>query len=182
MKNYKGTLLQGVELYTFDVFKDGRGHFSSSYNQQDFNGIVEHNVNFIQDNESYSNKNVIRGLHFQRGVYAQAKLVRCVMGVINDVIVDLRNSSPTFGKYMSVELVGNMMLYVPKGFAHGFSVLSEQAFVQYKVDNYYAPQHDSGIRYDDPTLNIDWGVDLSNAIVSDKDKSLPNFEQTNLYF
>ena len=182
MKNYNGTLLEGIELYTFDIFKDDRGHFLSSYNQQDFNGIVEHNVNFIQDNESLSKKNVIRGLHFQKGKYAQAKLVRCVMGTINDVIVDLRNSSPTFGKFMSVTLIGNMMLYIPKGFAHGFSVLSEQAFVQYKVDNYYTPQHDSGIRYDDPTLNIDWGISISGAIVSDKDKDLPNFELSTFYF
>jgi dTDP-4-dehydrorhamnose 3,5-epimerase len=182
MKNYNGTLLEGVELYTFEVFKDDRGHFSSSYNQQDFNGIVEHNVNFIQDNESYSKKNVIRGLHFQKGKYAQSKLVRCVMGVINDVIVDLRNSSPTFGKYMSVELVGNMMLYIPKGFAHGFSVLSEQAFVQYKVDNYYSPENDSGLIYNDPSLNIEWGVDDDNVIVSEKDLKLPTFNKDNIYF
>jgi dTDP-4-dehydrorhamnose 3,5-epimerase len=182
MNNYKGTLLDGVELYTFDIYKDDRGHFASTYNQQYFNGSVEHNVNFIQDNESYSKKNVIRGLHFQKGKYAQAKLVRCVMGVINDVIVDLRNSSPTFGKYMSVELVGNMMLYIPKGFAHGFSVLSEQVFVQYKVDNYYSPENDSGLIYDDPTLNIEWGVDLSQSIISDKDKSLPKFNSEIHYY
>lgn len=182
MNNYKGTLLDGVELYTFDVHKDNRGYFSSTFNQQEFSSLVGYNVVFIQDNESYSQKNVIRGLHFQKGKYAQAKLVRCVYGKINDVIVDLRNSSPTFGKYMSVELSGNMMIYVPKGFAHGFSVLSDEAFVQYKVDNFYSPENDSGLRYYDPILQIDWGFDLTNALVSDKDNKLPYFDVNNHYF
>jgi dTDP-4-dehydrorhamnose 3,5-epimerase len=182
MTNYKGTLLEGVELYKFDFYEDDRGQFSSTYNQHDFNKVVEYNVNFIQDNESISKKNVIRGLHFQKGKYAQAKLVRCIWGTINDVIVDLRKSSPTFGKYMSVELNGLMVLYIPKGFAHGFSVLTEQAFVQYKVDNFYSPENDSGLVYNDPILNIDWGINLSESILSEKDKSLPKFNSEIIYF
>lgn len=182
MNNYKGTLLDGVELYTFDTYKDNRGAFSTTFNHQEFSSLVGHNVSFIQDNESYSFRNVIRGLHYQKGKYAQAKLVRCVYGVINDVIVDLRNSSPTFGKHMSVELHNNMILYVPRGFAHGFSVLTDMVHVQYKVDNFYTPEHDSGIRYNDPTLNIDWGVLSGKEIVSQKDLDLPLFDKDKLYF
>jgi dTDP-4-dehydrorhamnose 3,5-epimerase len=182
MKNYKGTLLDGVELYAFDIFKDFRGHFSSTYNRQEFVSLIGYNIEFIQDNESFSQQNVIRGLHFQTGKYAQAKLVRCVYGVIIDVIVDLRNSSPTFGKYMSVELTDNKIIFIPKGFAHGFSVISEYALVQYKVDNFFKPEFDSGLKYDDTLLNIDWGFDLSKAILSDKDKSLPYFDSNKHYF
>jgi len=180
--NYLGTLLDGVEIYTFPIYKDERGHFAETFNQHEFNDFTKNYVNFIQDNECYSIKNVIRGLHYQKGIYAQSKLVRCTIGIINDVIVDLRKESSTYGKHMVVKLgTSDRVLYVPKGFAHGFSVLSDYAIVQYKVDNFYNEEHESGIRYDDKSLNINWGIPINDVIVSERDKQLPFFGTNTTY-
>lgn len=174
--NYLGTLLDGVEIYTFPIYKDERGHFAETFNQHEFNDFTKNYVNFIQDNECYSIKNVIRGLHYQKGIYAQSKLIRCFSGIIYGVVVDLRIESPTYGKHMAIKLgTSDRVLFIPKGFAHGFSVLSDYAIVQYKVDNFYNKEHESGIRYDDKYLNINWGINLNDAIVSEKDKKLPSF-------
>lgn len=153
------------------VFGDSRGYFLESYNQKVLseNGI---NVTFIQDNESKSNKNVLRGLHYQLAPYAQTKLIRVIDGYILDVVVDIRTGSPTFGKHFSIELSGENknQLFIPKGFAHGFSVLSDSAIVNYKCDVFYQPDAERGILYNDPALKIDWKIDLETAIVSAKDK------------
>ena len=151
------------------VFKDERGFFMEVYKKPDFE---EANIKteFIQDNHSFSKKNVLRGLHFQREPYAQAKLVRCIVGEIYDVAVDLRRKSSSFGKYIAVRLSGenNYILYVPRGFAHGFQVLSEYAHVIYKVDNLYAPKYESGLIWNDPDINIKWPTE--NPLISEKDK------------
>jgi dTDP-4-dehydrorhamnose 3,5-epimerase len=182
MSNYKGTLLDGVELYSYVAYSDDRGYFAETYNQNDLNSLLGHHQTFIQDNESFSKKNVIRGLHYQKGKTSQSKLIRCLAGVINDVIVDLRNSSPTFGKHMIVELSQNKIVYIPRGFAHGFSVLSDYALIQYKVDNYYNKENETGIIYNDSFLNIDWGIDINDVIISEHDLNLPSFDMRNVYF
>ena len=135
-------------------------------------------MHFIQDNESKSSKGVLRGLHFQKPPYAQAKLVRCIEGCVIDVAVDLRKGSPTYGKHVSVELSGEnkRQLFVPRGFAHGFAVMSETAIFAYKVDNSYAPEYDAGIKYDDNVLNIDWGLSEDEVQLSEKDKNLTSFK------
>ncbi|HET6255163.1 MAG TPA: dTDP-4-dehydrorhamnose 3,5-epimerase [Puia sp.] len=158
------------------VYKDNRGHFFESYNEQTFQkeGV---NYRFVQDNQSFSTYGVIRGLHYQLDPHAQTKLVRVLQGRIIDVAVDLRRSSPTFGKWVAVELsAGNKrQLLLPRGFAHGFSVLSETAEVSYKCDGFYSKESEAGIRYDDPQLKIDWQVPPGKAIVSAKDLDLPLF-------
>ena len=159
------------------VFGDDRGYFLESFNLEKF----EENmfpIKFVQDNESMSSRGVLRGLHFQKPPYAQAKLVRCIEGCVIDVAVDIRKGSPTYGKHVSVELSGEnkRQLFVPIGFAHGFSVLSETAVFAYKVDNRYAPAFDSGIRYDDKELNIDWGLKEEDIQLSAKDKDLELFK------
>ena len=161
-------------------FHDDRGHFYESYNQTRFaaNGITE---NFVQDNYSFSSAGVIRGLHFQKEPNGQGKLVRCMTGKVMDIVVDLRKSSPTFGQHGSYLLdaeIGNM-LYVPVGFAHGFVALTETIFV-YKCTDFWNKEAESGIRWNDPTLNIQWGVE--NPIVSDKDQILPLFDPSELIF
>jgi len=157
------------------VFRDTRGYFFESYNQKKFEEIVG-KISFVQDNESQSSKGVLRGLHFQKPPYDQAKLVRCIEGSILDVAVDIRNSSKTFGKHVKVELSGDnkRQLFIPKGFAHGFIVLSDFAVFAYKVDNIYAPEYDAGIKWDDRELSIDWGIENSQVVVSTKDSKLPN--------
>jgi len=167
------------------VFEDARGYFLESYNTK---MLLDHGISevFVQDNESKSSKNVLRGLHYQLAPYAQTKLVRVISGSILDVVVDIRKGSPTFGKHFSVELSGEKknQLYVPKGFAHGFSVLSDFAIVNYKCDVYYQPDAERGILYNDPDLNIDWRMDLETAIVSSKDKvnqTLANAEMNFIY-
>jgi dTDP-4-dehydrorhamnose 3,5-epimerase len=156
------------------VFGDARGYFLESFNKETFEKNIGA-VDFVQDNESKSSIGVLRGLHFQKPPFAQAKLVRCIEGCVMDVAVDIRKGSQTYGKHVSVKLSGQnkRQLFIPRGFAHGFSVLSENAVFAYKVDNIYAPESDSGIRYDDQELNIDWGVEDSQVIVSEKDAELP---------
>lgn len=157
------------------LFKDSRGYFFESFNQEKFKKEVA-DVNFIQDNESKSTFGVLRGLHFQKPPFEQAKLVRCIQGEVLDVAVDLRINSETFGKHVSVVLSeeNKKQFFIPRGFAHGFVVLSESATFAYKVDNVYSPNHDSGIIWNDPTLNIDWKIDSNKLIISDKDKNLLN--------
>ena len=159
------------------VFGDDRGYFLESYNKKAFEENIG-SVNFVQDNESKSSKGVLRGLHFQKPPFAQAKLVRCIEGSVLDVAVDIRKGSPTYGKHVTVKLSGEnkRQLFVPRGFAHGFAVLSETAIFAYKVDNTYAPEHDAGIKYDDKELNIDWGITEEEIQLSEKDKNLSFFK------
>ena len=158
------------------VHGDDRGYFVETFRQDLFEKSVGYKVNFIQDNESKSTKGVLRGLHYQLPPYTQAKLVRVIEGSVLDVAVDIRKSSPTFGQHVSVELTGENkhQLFVPHGFAHGFLVLSDSATFSYKVDNYYAPEHDRGIAFDDAKLAINWQLALRELHLSDKDKTHPN--------
>jgi dTDP-4-dehydrorhamnose 3,5-epimerase len=170
------TFLPGVIVFEPKIFPDERGFFFESYNQRLFNDNNILNV-FVQDNQSFSSYGVIRGLHYQREPYAQSKLVRVVLGKILDVVVDLRAGSPTFGKSFSIELSADnkKQLFIPRGFAHGFSVLSETAELAYKCDQFYNKQSESGIRYNDPLLNIDWKIPPEKALISTKDAQLPEF-------
>lgn len=156
------------------VFRDSRGYFFESYNKEMLDHLVGP-VDFVQDNESCSKYGVMRGLHFQRPPYAQAKLVRCVRGAVLDVAVDIRKGSPTYGKYVSFLLTedNHRQFFIPRGFAHGFAVLSDSAVFQYKCDNYYCPEADGGISIVDSSLGIDWGMPMGMAILSDKDKRHP---------
>ncbi|MBP6182812.1 dTDP-4-dehydrorhamnose 3,5-epimerase [Flavobacterium sp.] len=177
------TFINDLVIINPAVFEDSRGYFFEAYNQAKFleNGIE---YQFIQDNQSFSKRGVIRGLHLQINPFAQAKLVRVLQGEILDVAVDLRKNSPTYGQYSSVVLsaANKKQLMVPHGFAHGFSVLSETASVLYKVDQLYHKESERGIRYDDPTLAIDWQLDPNEVIVSEKDLILPNFDQIDWTF
>lgn len=168
------TEIEGVVILKPRVFHDARGYFFESFSQKDFEENVGQ-INFIQDNESCSTRGVMRGLHFQRPPFAQAKLVRCVRGAVLDVAVDLRKGSPTFGRHIAVELTeeNHLEFFIPRGFAHGFCVMSESAVFQYKCDNYYHPEADGGISILDGTLGIDWKTDTSKAILSEKDLKLP---------
>ena len=156
------------------VFRDARGYFFESWSQRDFDSLVRP-VRFVQDNESCSSYGVVRGLHFQKGAFSQSKLVRVVEGAVLDVAVDIRRGSPTFGRHVAVELTADShrQLFIPRGFAHGFSVLSERVVFQYKCDNYYAPQAESAIAWDDPALCIDWRVPREDVILSEKDSRHP---------
>jgi dTDP-4-dehydrorhamnose 3,5-epimerase len=167
------TEIPDVFIIEPDVFGDERGYFLESFNLKKFEENVCR-IKFVQDNESKSSKGVLRGLHFQLPPFAQAKLVRCVEGRVLDVAVDIRKGSPTFGKHIAVELTGEnkKQLFVPRGFAHGFSVLSETAVFAYKVDNDYAPEYDSGIRWNDTSLDINWGLEKNEVLVSEKDENL----------
>jgi dTDP-4-dehydrorhamnose 3,5-epimerase len=177
------TTIKDLVIINPSVFKDERGYFFEAYNQAKCkeNGI---NYSFIQDNQSFSKRGVIRGLHLQLNPFAQAKLVRVLEGKILDVAVDLRKDSPTFGKHFSViiSVENKKQLMVPHGFAHGFSVLSETASVLYKVDQVYHKESERGIRYDDPTLNIDWQLNSEEIIVSEKDLILPSFDKIDWEF
>jgi dTDP-4-dehydrorhamnose 3,5-epimerase len=168
------TGIDGLLVLEPRVFKDPRGYFFESYHKEALkkHGIVHE---FIQDNQSRSSHGVIRGLHYQNKPHAQTKLVRVTEGSIFDVAVDLRKDSPTFGKWYGLELSADnfLQLLIPKGFAHGFSVLSDHATLYYKCDDYYHPQSESGIRFDDPDLDIDWKIGPGKAIISDKDSNLP---------
>ncbi len=168
------TAIEGVVIIEPDVFGDERGYFFESYSQMRFNAQVRP-VKFVQDNESKSKFGVLRGLHFQKGKYAQSKLVRVVEGRVLDVAVDIRSGSPTFGKYVSVELSAEnkRQFFVPRGFAHGFSVLSETAIFQYKCDNLYAPQEEGAIAWDDPEIGIDWQLKPEEVLLSPKDRCHP---------
>ena len=173
---FVNTPIEGLVIIEPTVFEDDRGYFSESYNKKKFEKAIG-KISFVQDNESKSSKGVLRGLHFQKPPYAQAKLVRCIEGKVLDVAVDIRDGSETYGQYVSVELTGEnkKQVFIPRGFAHGFLVLSESAIFAYKVDNSYAPTHDAGIRWDDSLLNIQWGVSESDVLVSEKDAKLPFF-------
>ena len=171
------TSIEGLVIIEPRVFGDERGYFLESYNEKEFEQAIC-KVSFVQDNESKSSKGVLRGLHFQKPPFNQAKLVRCIEGRVLDVAVDIRKGSPTYGKHVAIELSGEnkKQVFVPKGFAHGFSVLSKTAVITYKVDNRYAPESDSGIRYDDTELGIDWGLNQEEIQLSEKDKELPSFK------
>ncbi len=166
----------GLKIFEPRVLEDSRGYFFESFSQKLFhdNGITSE---FVQDNESKSQNGVLRGLHYQLPPYAQAKLVRVVEGSVLDVMVDIRKGSPTFGKHFSVELSAEnkRQMYIPRGFAHGFAVLSPTCIFQYKCDAYYNKESEGGIRYNDPDLGIDWNINIDSAVISDKDKSLPLF-------
>ena len=168
---FVNTSIEGLVVIEPTVFEDDRGYFSESYNKKKFEEAIG-KVSFVKDNESKSSKGVLRGLHFQKPPYAQAKLVRCIEGKVLDVAVDIREGSETFGQHVTVELTGEnkKQVFIPRGFAHGFLVLSESAIFAYKVDNSYAPTHDAGIRWDDSLLNIQWGVSESEVLVSEKDE------------
>lgn len=164
------TDIDGLVIIEPKIFGDARGYFFESFSQREFEAKVR-KVNFVQDNESMSSYGVMRGLHFQRPPFAQSKLVRCVKGRVLDVAVDIRKGSPTYGKYVAVELSedNHRQFFIPRGFAHGFVVLSETAVFQYKCDNFYAPEADGGINIKDETLGIDWQISLEDAILSEKD-------------
>jgi len=170
------TFIENLLIIEPQLFKDDRGFFYESYNKNNLDKFI--NIVFVQDNESKSDKGVIRGLHFQAPPFEQTKLVRCVSGNILDVAVDLRTNSKTYGKFFSIELSSenNKQLFIPKGFAHGFQVLSETAIVNYKVDNFYNPKSDSGIIWNDKDLSINWNLDLK-PILSVKDLTLISFKE-----
>jgi len=174
--NLRKTKIEDLLILKPTILKDKRGYFIESYNQMTVNKLLG-NINFLQDNESESSRAVLRGLHFQKPPYAQSKLVRCVKGIVLDVALDLRKKSKTYGHFETTVLSSENkeQLFVPKGFAHGFIVLSESAVLSYKVDNYYNPKSESGIIWNDPDLNIDWKINKKEIIVSEKDKSLPTF-------
>ena len=178
------TEIPGLMIIEPKVFGDARGYFFESYSEKLLMDAGMQPVVFRQDNQSFSKYGVIRGLHFQRNPYSQTKLIRAIEGTIYDVALDLRKGSPTFGKWFGVELSAEnkRQLYIPQGFAHGFSVLSEQTTIIYKCDNFYHPQSEGGVLYNDPALAIDWKVDAAKATVSDKDKILPNFNQVETNF
>ena len=160
------------------IFKDSRGYFFESFNQQKFNELTGLNIKFVQDNESMSSKGVLRGLHYQAGELAQAKLVRVIKGNILDIVVDLRKESSTFGQFLATELSeeNKKQLYIPRGFAHGFVVLSDTAIFSYKCDNFYDKDSERGIKFNDPTLNINWQLPNESLIISEKDLELPTME------
>jgi len=171
------TDIDGLVIIEPRVFGDSRGYFFESFSERDFKREVA-DVDFVQDNESKSLYGVVRGLHFQRPPYAQAKLVRVVKGKVLDVAVDLRKGSPTFGHHVAVELSedNHRQMFIPRGFAHGFSVLSDEVIFQYKCDNFYAPQSEGAVAWDDPDLGIDWGIPADKALLSDKDRKHPRLK------
>ena len=175
MINVIKTEIDGVVIIEPKVFGDARGYFFESFSERDFNEamtpILGHGIKFVQDNESMSSYGVMRGLHFQTMPYTQSKLVRCVKGAVLDVAVDIRKGSPTYGQHVAVELTedNHSQFFVPRGFAHGFAVLSETAVFQYKCDNFYAPAHDGGVSIVDDSLGIDWRIPVEKALLSEKD-------------
>jgi dTDP-4-dehydrorhamnose 3,5-epimerase len=182
------TSIDGVLIFEPKVFVDKRGYFFESFSQREFDEkvtpVLGHTISFVQDNESMSSYGVMRGLHFQRPPFTQSKLVRCVKGAVLDVAVDIRKGSPTYGQHVAVELTedNHRQFFVPRGFAHGFAVLSDEAVFQYKCDNYYAPQSEGAIAWDDPDLGIDWMVPNENRILSEKDAHHPRLKDAELVF
>ena len=174
----KQTAIPGVVLIEPRLFKDDRGYFFESFSQRDFNAQVRE-VHFVQDNESKSSYGVLRGLHFQKPPHAQSKLVRVIKGAVLDVAVDIRQGSPTFGQHVAVELTeeSHLQFFIPRGFAHGFSVLSDEVIFQYKCDNFYAPQSEGALAWDDPDLGIDWKIPADRVILSEKDKHHPRLKE-----
>jgi len=179
---YKETAIKGVFILEPKVFQDARGYFMEAWKQADFDAHVGP-VTFIQDNESKSSYGVLRGLHYQKGDASQAKLVRVIKGKVLDVAVDIRKSSPTFGQHVMVELSeeNKRQFFIPRGFAHGFLVLSEEAIFTYKVDNPYAPQCDAGIRWNDPDLGIEWPIDPAEVLTSEKDLKQPLLKDAEVF-
>lgn len=165
------TDIDGVVIIEPRIFRDERGYFFESFSQRDFQEKVCRTV-FVQDNESKSSYGVLRGLHFQKPPYAQSKLVRVIRGAVLDVAVDIRKGSPTFGQHVAVELTGenHRQFFIPRGFAHGFSVLTDEVIFQYKCDNFYAPQSESALAWDDPDLGIDWRIPTDKVLLSEKDR------------
>lgn len=186
--NFIETKIPGVLIVEPRVFKDARGYFFESYSQREFDdkisAILGHPIRFVQDNESMSSYGVMRGLHYQRMPYTQSKLVRCVKGAVLDVAVDIRKGSPTFGQHVAVELTedNHLQFFVPRGFAHGFSVLSETAVFQYKCDEFYHPEADAGINILDGSFGIDWRIPSEKAILSEKDLRHANLMDGELDF
>ena len=179
---YIQTEIDGVWIIEPKVFNDARGYFMEAFKKEEFEANIG-KVNFIQDNESKSSYGVLRGLHYQKGEFCQAKLVRVIKGEVLDVAVDLRESSPTFGKYVSVLLneENKRQFFIPRGFAHGFLVLSEEAIFTYKVDNAYAPQAEASVLYNDKDLSIDWPINESQMIGSDKEKTAKAFKDADVF-
>lgn len=177
------TDIEGVVILEPQVFGDSRGYFFEAWSKETFDRLVRP-VDFVQDNQSSSSYGVVRGLHFQKGRHAQSKLVSVVEGRVLDIAVDIRRGSPTFGRHLAVELTGEnkRRLFVPRGFAHGFAVLSEKAIFQYKCDNYYAPQQEGAIAWDDPALGIDWKIAPQDVILSEKDKHHPLLSEATCLF
>ena len=178
------TEIEGVVIIEPKIFGDERGYFFESFNAAEFARKVGVNTVFVQDNESKSKYGVLRGLHFQKGEFAQSKLVRVVEGRVIDVAVDIRRGSQTFGKHVAVELSkeNKRQLFIPRGFAHGFAVLSEEAVFQYKCDNLYAPDHEGAIAWNDPKIGIDWQIRPEDAILSEKDKKHPTLDEAEELF
>jgi len=176
--NIKETKLKGCFEIEPRIFEDNRGYFFESYNSNFFSKSIGKPIQFVQDNESFSSRGTLRGLHYQRGEFAQAKLVRVIKGVVLDVVLDARKESKTFGEYIVVELSeeNKKQLFVPRGFAHGFIVLSDTAIFSYKCDNYYNKASEAGIIYNDPQLKIDWRLNENEILLSEKDSELPLFE------
>lgn len=177
--NVVDTEIEGVKIIEPLLFGDARGYFFESFNAKDFAEQTGINVTFVQDNESKSHYGVLRGLHFQKPPFAQAKLVRVVQGTVLDVAVDIRRGSPTYGRHVSVELSGenHRQLFLPKGMAHGFSVLSDEVVFQYKCDEYYHPEAEGAIAWDDPTLAINWRLPSDKVLLSEKDSHHPKFDE-----
>ena len=177
------TNIEGVSIIEPRIFKDDRGYFFESFSQREFEEKVC-KTTFVQDNESKSGYGVLRGLHFQKPPFAQSKLVRVIKGAVLDVAVDIRKGSPTFGQYVSVELTGDnhRQFFIPRGFAHGFSVLSEEVIFQYKCDNFYSPQSEGAIAWNDPDLNIDWRIPVEEVILSEKDSKHPKLKDLQCVF
>jgi len=182
LMKYINTEIEGVYILEPRVFSDARGYFMEAWKQSDFDEHIGH-VDFIQDNESKSSFGVLRGLHYQKGSYAQAKLVRVTKGRVLDVAVDIRRSSPTFGRHVMVELSedNKRQFFIPRGFAHGFLVLSDETVFIYKVDNPYAPQAEAGIRWNDPELGIEWPIDPSKVLTSEKDLLQPFLKDAEVF-
>ncbi len=180
--NYIQTEIDGVWVIEPKLFRDARGYFMETFKEDEFREKVG-DVHFLQDNESRSSYGVLRGLHYQKGIYSQAKLVRVIKGCVWDVAVDLRRSSPTFGKYVSIELneENKRQIFISRGFAHGFLVLSNEAVFTYKVDNIYAPQAEASIRFDDETIDIQWPISLEQLILSEKDKQARLFNEADYF-
>ena len=179
---FKKTDIESVYIIEPRVFNDSRGYFFEAWKKQEFEQHIGP-VEFVQDNESKSSYGVLRGLHYQKGAFSQAKLVRVIKGKVLDVAVDIRRSSPTFGRHVMVELSeeNKRQFFIPRGFAHGFLVLSDEAIFTYKVDNVYAPQADAGIRWNDPDLGIDWPIDLSKVMTSEKDLKQPFLKDAEVF-
>lgn len=177
------TNIEGVIIIEPRIFKDDRGYFFESFSQKEFEEKVC-KTTFVQDNESKSSYGVLRGLHFQKPPFAQSKLVRVIKGAVLDVAVDIRKGSPTFGQYVSVELTGDnhRQFFIPRGFAHGFSVLSEEVIFQYKCDNFYSPQSEGAIAWNDPDLNIDWRIPIEEVVLSEKDSKHPKLKDLQSVF